>query len=423
MRRLGCLLAMVGALVLPGTVVAADGCIGRIGCPYTSVTPIPNPVLAYAVATDAAGNIYLTDPGGAQVYRLNSAGTLNGNWFSSSGNSILYGVAVTPDGSQIFTVDAAGDQVLAFDGTNPNSSETAKLVAGQLQAPFGIALDGNTLDIADSGNRRILQINTQGTVTGQVETLLLPDWPAIDPQGDVWAVSQPLAANADEAPPAIAEFSPTLQPLDQSTLPLAAVPGGAAIDSVGDLFISDTANDLILQYGASGTLVNYFGGTGSAPGAFTGPLGVAVDGSDNLYVVDSSNNRIEKFALANVAQALATDSRTPVLGGRAPVTVRCLARGIPTCEGKLTLTQGGKTVGSQTYSVADDKSEAVKVALNHRARHRLAERGKLKVKAFARTHSRPGTQDRVTAEVVRLHRVVKVCGGGASNGRCTPPHP
>jgi hypothetical protein len=98
-----------------------------------------------------------------------------------------------------------------------------------------------------------------------LRTELPPSWPAIDPQGDVWAISQPLAANADEAPPAITELSPKLQRVDQSILPLAALPSGAAIDSVDDLFVSDSNGDLILQYGASGTLINYFGGMDHLP--------------------------------------------------------------------------------------------------------------------------------------------------------------
>jgi DNA-binding beta-propeller fold protein YncE len=408
-------------MVLPAAANAADGCVGRIGCAYTSVSSINLPVLAYSIAVDGAGNLYLTDPGGGQVYRLGPGYVLNGNWFSTSGNSTLYGVAVSPDGSQIYAVDAANNQVLAFNGTTPNTPPTATLVAGQLNGPFGIAFHGQTLDIADTGNRRVLAINTQGTVTGKAETLLPPSWPAIDPQGDVWAVSQPLAANANEAPPAITELSPSLQTLDESILPLAALPSGAAIDSVGDLFVSDSNNDLILQYGASGTLINYFGGTGSALGNFTAPLGVAVDGSDNLYVVDSANNRIEKFALVSVAQALATGSPRPTRAN-APVRVRCLARGIPTCDGTLTLTQGGQTVGSQPYSIPDDQAKLVKVHLSPRAKHRLAQRHKLEVKAYARTESRPGTQDRVTAETVRLHRFLTVCGGG-QRGRCSPPHP
>jgi len=38
-----------------------------------------------------------------------------------------------------------------------------------------------------------------------------------------------------------------------------------------------------------------WGGTGSAPGSFRGPIGIAVDGSGFVYVSDSGNDRIQKF--------------------------------------------------------------------------------------------------------------------------------
>ncbi len=400
MRRLGCLGLAIAALALPASAGAQD-CIGRSGCPYTSAASIPLPVTAYGIATDSSANLYLTNPGAGQVYRFSPTGTLDGNWFSSTGTSALYGVAVSPDGSEIFAVDNAGDQVLAFDGANPNSSETAKLAAGDLEQPLGLALDATVLNIGDTGNRRVLQLTTQGTTLGQAVTLTPPDWTAVDPQGDIWAVGQPAAANADEDSPAIQEFSSTLGQLSQAIVPLAASPGGAAIDSAGDLFISDTANDLVLQYSAGGTLVDYFGGNGGALGEFSGPLGLAVDDSDNLHVVDPGNQRVERFALGPVAQAMATRSAA-VAGGRAPITVQCLARGIPSCDGTLTLQSGGRTAGASSFTVVDDASERVKVKLKPRARRQLRRHETLKVNAYARTDSRPDEPDRVTASVQRL---------------------
>ena len=34
---------------------------------------------------------------------------------------------------------------------------------------------------------------------------------------------------------------------------------------------------------------------GSGNGQFSAPIGVATDGSGNLYVADTNNNRIQKF--------------------------------------------------------------------------------------------------------------------------------
>ena len=47
---------------------------------------------------------------------------------------------------------------------------------------------------------------------------------------------------------------------------------------------------------ACGTFVTKWGSFGSGNGQFNDPNGVAVDGSGNVYVADSNNNRIQKFS-------------------------------------------------------------------------------------------------------------------------------
>jgi DNA-binding beta-propeller fold protein YncE len=38
-----------------------------------------------------------------------------------------------------------------------------------------------------------------------------------------------------------------------------------------------------------------FGSTGAANGQFSAPVGIALDASGNIYVVDTGNNRVQKF--------------------------------------------------------------------------------------------------------------------------------
>ena len=45
----------------------------------------------------------------------------------------------------------------------------------------------------------------------------------------------------------------------------------------------------------SGAEIKSFGGFGSANGQIRSPHGLAIDGSDNLYVVDPGNYRIQVF--------------------------------------------------------------------------------------------------------------------------------
>ena len=70
-----------------------------------------------------------------------------------------------------------------------------------------------------------------------------------------------------------------------------SAPGGVSVDGSGNVYVADTGNNRIvrLAVGESAAVVLPFEGL-SAPG------GVAVDGSGNVYVADTGNNRILKLA-------------------------------------------------------------------------------------------------------------------------------
>jgi len=66
-------------------------------------------------------------------------------------------------------------------------------------------------------------------------------------------------------------------------------------DLKGNIWISDTGNDRIVEFDEKGEYVREFGKEGSGKGEFKSPKGVAIDSSDNVWVVDSGNNRVQKF--------------------------------------------------------------------------------------------------------------------------------
>ncbi len=79
-----------------------------------------------------------------------------------------------------------------------------------------------------------------------------------------------------------------------------AFPMGTAVDGDGNVYVVDQGNDRIQRFDADGTFVTQWGTTGSATGQFNDPIGVAVDGDGNVYVTEYSGHRIQKFTAAGV---------------------------------------------------------------------------------------------------------------------------
>jgi DNA-binding beta-propeller fold protein YncE len=88
------------------------------------------------------------------------------------------------------------------------------------------------------------------------------------------------------------------------------LPTSIALDSSGNLFVSDFRNDRIQKFKfaspcPTGTtqivvgvcFVTKWGTEGSGKGQFDGPRGVAIDSSVNVFVADSQNDRIQQFLL------------------------------------------------------------------------------------------------------------------------------
>src|SRR3990172_3595739 len=72
-------------------------------------------------------------------------------------------------------------------------------------------------------------------------------------------------------------------------------PHGIALDTSGNVYVTDYQNNRVQKFDSSGTFIKKWGSYGSGDGQFHYPYGVAVDSSGNVYVVDNSNHRIQKF--------------------------------------------------------------------------------------------------------------------------------
>ena len=75
-------------------------------------------------------------------------------------------------------------------------------------------------------------------------------------------------------------------------------PWGIAVDSSGYVYVTDTGNNRIQKFTASGSFVTKWGSTGSGNSQFNEPYGIAVDNSGFIYVVDRKNTRVQQFNTA-----------------------------------------------------------------------------------------------------------------------------
>src|SRR6267142_1606837 len=90
-------------------------------------------------------------------------------------------------------------------------------------------------------------------------------------------------------------------------------PYATAVDSAGNVYVADTSNSAVRKITAAGvvtTLAGTPGVTGSADGTgsaarFYSPFGIAVDSAGNLYVTDLNNHTIRKITPAGVVTTVA----------------------------------------------------------------------------------------------------------------------
>jgi len=67
------------------------------------------------------------------------------------------------------------------------------------------------------------------------------------------------------------------------------------VDGSGNVYVTDTGNNRIQKFTSAGRFLTKWGSAGTGDGQFQDPTDVMVDKAGNVYVVDSKNNRIQKF--------------------------------------------------------------------------------------------------------------------------------
>jgi tripartite motif-containing protein 71 len=192
----------------------------------------------------------------------------------------------------------------------PPPPTPTQIFSGNL-GPRGVTLDaqGNVY-VADEGANEVVKLSPSGSVLGRFGRSFLntPVKLRLDAQGNIW-VTEHLANRVAKLSPSgerLAVFGTTGSAPGQFDHP-----NGIALDALGNVFVADHHNNRIQKLSPSGQPLAQWGTRGTGPGQFLGPIDVGLDGQGNIYVTDADNGRLQKLSPAGepLAQFASVDPR------------------------------------------------------------------------------------------------------------------
>jgi len=160
--------------------------------------------------------------------------------------------------------------------------------------------------VADTGNAKIREITPGGMVSTLASGFMSPFGIAVDGSGNLYVV--------DTGTNAIDKITSggSVSTLADATVNSLSLLDGIAVDQGGNVYVADGDNGIIRKITPGGVVTTLAGtagvfGTADATGAaaqFRKPLGIAVDGSGNVYVADALADTIRKITPAGVVTTL-----------------------------------------------------------------------------------------------------------------------
>jgi trimeric autotransporter adhesin len=237
-------------------------------------------VPAYTITTIAGNNIpgFSGDGAAATAAQLDGPSSV---WLDSKGN--LY---ITDQfNNRIRMVSGANITTVAGNGTAGYSGDTFPATLAQMNGPDTVILDSKgNMFIADTQNSVVRMVNNSGIISA-------------------------FAGNFNAGFGYAGDGG-------QANVAQLYAPAGLALDSAGNLYISDNKNNRIRMVTSAGiisTIVNASGNigfntsSGSPDGTaisarLDGPRGMAVDGNGALYFADTGSNMIRKVVGASITR-------------------------------------------------------------------------------------------------------------------------
>jgi probable HAF family extracellular repeat protein len=342
------------------------------GGPNNVQATLANIASPYGVAVDSSGNRFVADNQSARVFKVDVQGVLTvyagkgASGYTGDGGPATsalicnpVGVAVDGNGNLFIAdvcnvirrVDALTHVIITYAGTTDASGysgDGGPASSARLNRPFGLAVDsGGNLFIADSSNNVIRRVDGSSQIittyagngtlgysgdggAATVAQLVNPLWVASDKSGNLFiADGNNVIRRVDATTKIISTYAGNFSlgggysgDGGPATSAQFYFPYGIALDGSGNLFVADNVNNVIRRVDGTTQFISTYAGNGTSGfsgdgGAATSaqlcsPVGVALDGSGNLFVADNCNFVIRRVD-AN-AKFISTDAGNRTVG-------------------------------------------------------------------------------------------------------------
>ncbi len=297
------------------------------------------------IAVDGSGNAYVADFGNNQIRQITPTGQVStpfGNAAGSPGSANGTGNSATFNSPNSVAIDGSNNLYVADSLNNVirkiSGSSVTTLAGGTgLNSPEGVAVDAaGVVYVADTGNNVIRKITPGGSST-------------------VLAGQVGVAGYSDGAATSVAQFNN---------------PVGIAVDGNGNVYVADMNNSVVrkISGGQVSTVAGQQGDSGYLDGLganalFNAPIGVAVDGSNNVYIADSQVPIIGSTAAGNDSvRKLSSTGVVSTLAGQPGASGSINATGT---SAQFYSVQGVAVGGNGTVYLADTYNQLIRIGTSN----------------------------------------------------------